>query len=450
MRQVFSPFLLVACSLWATASEAQVCGCARPRTACSAFWNAEAVFVGRVEAMSRVSGSSLARAQRRKVSFTVMESFRGASTRTFDVVTPSGACGFSFQIGRSYFVYAQRSEESADLTTTKCSGTRPMDDAATDVMYARAFKEGRAPLGQIGGQVLLAYRDLAGLTLRSRPLEPMAGIRLRMTKDGTTSETITDPAGEFAVESRGAGRHVIDLDLPDGYYSEFASKDLDLPDVRSCGDVRAIVYHDGRVTGRVTDFSGRPIAGLTLELGVRSGREDRSRRDMIRTVSGADGWYEFVRIPPGRFAVGVSTEGDRQGSENQPRMLHPGVERMADATSVMVGPGTRVRLPDFTLPAHVRYVQVSGFVVDPDGVPAADVRVYLKGRGEDDYIVSEAVKTDTSGRFAIAALGGRAYRLFAERLRPGDRLHRIDSSDPLPVSAIEGLKPFRLMLRRRY
>jgi hypothetical protein len=123
---------------------------------------------------------------------------------------------------------------------------------------------------------------------------------------------------------------------------------------------------------------------------------------------------------------------------------------MADSTPVLVGPGARVRLPDFKLPAHVRYVQVSGFVVDPDGVPAPGVRVYLKGRGEDDYIVSEAVKTDASGKFAIAALGGHAYRLFAERLRPGDRMHRIDSSDPQPVSAIEGLPPYRLTLQRRY
>ena len=73
-----------------------------------------------------------------------------------------------------------------------------------------------------------------------------------------------------------------------------------------------------------------------------------------------------------------------------------------------------------------------------------------RGRADDDFIVSEGVKTDGSGRFTIAALGGREYRLFAERLRPGDRAHRIDSTDPLVLSAIEGLKPVRLTLQRRY
>ncbi len=317
MRQIFSALLLVACSVWATASEAQSCACVRPRTPCLAFWNAEAVFVGRAESMSRVS-SSLTRAQRKKVSFTVKESFRGASTRTLDVLTPSGGCGISFQLGRSYVVYAERSDVSADLTTTTCSGTRLIDDAATDVTYGRAVKEGRATPGQISGHVQLAYRDLAGSIVRSRPPEPMPGMRLRVTKDGTTTETVTGPAGEFAVESRGAGRHVIDLDLPAGYYSEAASKDLDLTDVQSCADILAVVHHDGGVTGRVMDFNGRPIAGLTLELGVRSGREDRSRREVIRTVSGAGGWYEFVHIPPGRFAVGVSSEARSSGNREAP------------------------------------------------------------------------------------------------------------------------------------
>jgi Carboxypeptidase regulatory-like domain len=383
------------------------------------------------------------------VRFFVIESFRGGSAESVDVLTAPGGCGFSVQIGRSYFVYAHRSSESADLMTSVCSGTRAIDEAAADLLYARAFKEGRAPLGHIGGQVLLAYRDLAGLAVRSRVPEPMAGIAVRVTKDGMTSETATDPAGEFAVESRGAGRYLIDVELPDGCYSEGASTEIDLPELASCRDIRATAYHDGRVTGRVTDFTGRPIAGLTLELGVKNGREDRGR-DLVRTVSAVDGSYEFARIPPGRFLLGVSAERDRQGTEKHARIFHPGVERIADATSVIVGSGNRVRLPDLRLPRHVQYVQVSGFVVDPDGAPASGVRVYLKGRADDDYIVSEGVKTDGSGRFTIAALGGRDYRLFAERLRPGDRAHRIDSTDPLLLSAIEGLKPVRLTLQRRY
>ena len=50
----------------------------------------------------------------------------------------------------------------------------------------------------------------------------------------------------------------------------------------------------------------------------------------------------------------------------------------------------------------------------------------------------------------IAARAGTEYRLFAERTRPGGRSARVDSTDPMPLTATEGLAPVRLKLERRY
>jgi hypothetical protein len=54
------------------------------------------------------------------------------------------------------------------------------------------------------------------------------------------------------------------------------------------------------------------------------------------------------------------------------------------------------------------------------------------------------------GRFVIAARSGVDYILFAERSRPGERSGRVDSTDPLPVTATTVLPPLRLSLHRRY
>ena len=85
-----------------------------------------------------------------------------------------------------------------------------------------------------------------------------------------------------------------------------------------------------------------------------------------------------------------------------------------------------------------------------DGTPAEGARVYLKGPDETGYILSEPVITDHGGRFVMAGVEGRDYRVFAERSRIPDRPGPIDTTDQVLVTATEGLPPVRLVLRRRY
>ena len=49
-----------------------------------------------------------------------------------------------------------------ELTTNVCLRTREIEDAAADLAYVRALREGSAPPGRISGQVLVIPRDLAG------------------------------------------------------------------------------------------------------------------------------------------------------------------------------------------------------------------------------------------------------------------------------------------------
>ncbi len=131
-------------------------------------------------------------------------------------------------------------------------------------------------------------------------------------------------------------------------------------------------------------------------------------------------------------------------------MHHPGVEGASGATRVALTAGQRFELADFRLPASHAYVPISGVVFDADGAPAEGARVYLKGVGENERIVSEPVIADFMGRFVIAARAGTDYALFAERARPGGSASRVDSADEVRVTAVAGLNPVRLTLVRRY
>jgi len=133
-----------------------------------------------------------------------------------------------------------------------------------------------------------------------------------------------------------------------------------------------------------------------------------------------------------------------------PRVYFPGVETLAASARLTLGSGERASLPDFRMPVRHRFVAVSGVVFDTAGRPAEGARVYLRGAGDDDRIVSEPVPADFMGAFVIAARAGAAYQLFAERLRSDGGSTRVESSDPVTFTAGDGLKPIRLTLERRY
>jgi protocatechuate 3,4-dioxygenase beta subunit len=393
-------------------SARQECGCARVERPCSAYWADAAVFVGRVESVTREAGT-------RRVRLAVVESFRGVSASTVDVLTgPAGQrCSLPFKPGREYLVYASHSAPAGDLTATACSRTRGIEDAGADLAYARAIKDGAPVPGRITGQVLLGRRDIDGRALRMA--EPIANVNVRLTKDDGADVVTTNQAGDFAIEARSAGNYTVRVDVPDGYYADHPSSTVELRDARGCADVRTTLYPNGVIAGRVIDPSGRPIAGLTIEIATATLRQRR------KTITDRDGRYEMTRLPPGRFVVGTNA---------------------VSASRVTLAAGQRVALGDFRIPAHIKYVSVSGFVLDVDGTPAEGARVYVRGIAEGDHIVAEPATVDFLGRFVIAVLAGADYQIFAERSRPP----RTDSTEPVHVIATEGLKPLRLVLRRRY
>lgn len=408
---------------------------------CAAYWNAAAVFVGRVEAVKR-SGST------RVASFAVLDGFHGATSSVIDVATAPAArehC-LPLKVGREYFVYAQRVDpangSTAALTTNLCSLTREVEDAGADLAYARAVKQGNAPAGFISGSVLVFPRTLAGKHGGITALPP-AAITVTVSYDDATDTTVTD-RGEFRVASRGAGTYRVSVNVPAHFYSDAPVSTVTLRDARSCANVDVALHDNGHITGRVVDSAGRPVAGLTLELGVAGSGQGR------RTVTGRDGRYALARIPSGRFVLSVPAGPSRASSGRSIRLFHPGVGTAAAATRVVLAAGEHLDLADFRIPAEQRYVPVSGVVFDADGTPAEGARVYLKGVGEDDRIVSEPVAVDFVGRFVIAALSGTDYLLFAERTRPEGRASRVDSTDQLRLTVVEGLKPVRLTLERRY
>jgi hypothetical protein len=118
-------------------SGARACTCGELLDPEPAFDASDAVFEATVQAV-RVAGTE------REVDMTVVRSWKGVQTRSVVVWTfaSEALCGYPFQIGGSYLVYAvDTSGLGSDprWSTSVCRRTRPMSEAAEDL----AFLSGR-------------------------------------------------------------------------------------------------------------------------------------------------------------------------------------------------------------------------------------------------------------------------------------------------------------------
>lgn len=72
------------------------------------------------------------------VTFEVSRSYRGTQPDEVQIETGLGAgdCGFDFEAGRQYLVYAD-ADENGHLSTSVCSGTALLEDSAANLAYLR-------------------------------------------------------------------------------------------------------------------------------------------------------------------------------------------------------------------------------------------------------------------------------------------------------------------------
>ena len=148
--------------------------CITPGPPCHEFWRASAVFAGRVISVTDDTEkwswpSSLNSKEPIKpldpstavhVVFEVSEPFRGVSESKIEVRTGSRGHkvgwseAFDFRVGQEYIVYAHRSQSGPYLSTSACTRTSRIENAAEDLAYARSLATSTATGARIFGKVV--------------------------------------------------------------------------------------------------------------------------------------------------------------------------------------------------------------------------------------------------------------------------------------------------------
>ena len=112
-------------------NSAFACSCIPPRTPTESLNESAAVFSGEVIDISE--NGYVEEQYGYKVKFDVERSWKGDSVETLSVLTGYGGgdCGYGFEIGEKYLVYAYSSEGS--LNANICSRTTPLANAQEDL-----------------------------------------------------------------------------------------------------------------------------------------------------------------------------------------------------------------------------------------------------------------------------------------------------------------------------
>jgi hypothetical protein len=320
-----------------------------------------------------------------------------------------GDCGYPFQTGSEYVVYAYKNSDGR-LETGICSRTRPLAEAGDDVAYFHSMVSGTL-------RVQTAYPGLPGKS-DAAIIAERSGSRYRST---------TNAAGE-----------ALFANLPAGDYRIHAESDGDLPDdpgvqLHSKGCVSLTLFRALRLVGCVTTRSGEPAGRIEVQTRSMQGLQGESR------MTDPQGRYEIRIVRPGQYYLGVSLNHSPSRDTPYPRWFYPGTGDPSLATTIDFSGQPETRTYDFTLPDQQSRRTIDGFVLRRDGQPMPRAVVTVL---DDSQNVAAQAFTDLKGFFSLAVFSGMPYRLHT--VWPGNT--PVDAASAVPIDIAPGSEPLNLEL----
>lgn len=212
------------------------CDCVNAGPPCKAFKATPNVFTGRVTRISTIQvkmPSSVGYPQQ-LVQLQIARNYRGQEGKsTVEVVTGEGGgdCGFSFEEGKQYLVYAYPHAASGELYTGICQRTRLLSGADEDLEYL-ANKDDPAHGAGIEGSVEELSRDRHNITQVAGML---AGVPLEIVGNGGRWTAVTGADGKFRVWGLKPGSYRITAMWGKKFAADSQTVKLE---PRSCADLR--------------------------------------------------------------------------------------------------------------------------------------------------------------------------------------------------------------------
>jgi hypothetical protein len=276
-----------------------------------------------------------------KVTLSVSERFRGAAGDSLVVRTELGtdACGYPFEVGHEYLVFANEYKENVTVTT--CYATQPAKMAMARIQQLRALRDGTT------------LPDLYGFVgthpLRWDPngweqVQPMPGLTVTAQSDSAEYRVQTGDDGLYAFRGLPAGRYQLSTAAPPGrraFWGGSAEHPGASPGVPCAMNFE--VFWDGLISGTVVGRDGQPASGMITA--QYTGPETMPAGPFGGQVK--DGGFEILRLPPGRYRLMFLPI--IAGRPAGPAVYYPGTQPQSAAALIDVGEGAHVNGLLFTI-----------------------------------------------------------------------------------------------------
>jgi hypothetical protein len=267
-----------------------------------------------------------------KVTLSVSEPFRGAVVGTLVVRTGPGDCGYPFEVGHEYLVFAN--ENQGNVTVTICSATQPSKMAVARIEQLRAFRDGTT-LPDVYGFV--GTHPLRSNQAGWEQVQPMAGLTVTARSDSAEYRTQTADNGLYGFHGLPAGRYQLSVGAPPGRRALWGGG-AEHPGTGS-GSPCAMnfeVFWDGFISGTIVRRDGQPASGMITA--QYAGPEPAD----FFGAQVKNGRFEILRLPPGRYRLMFS----RPAGEP---VYYPGTQTRDAAALIEVGEGAHVEGLMFTI-----------------------------------------------------------------------------------------------------
>ncbi len=452
MQRLKLSAVLLLCFLFAVlAARGDACVCVMTMEGthpCQLYRDASAVFLGQVINIGPMTpvnqspdGQTMYTMRDVVVQFSIEEGFRGVAGQTVDLYLTGTSCDFSFQKGERYFVYARRDPTTQKLHAGSCSGTQLFSYAARDLAYARAVVRGeKSP--DIFGSVVRQVRQDAADYVRTVGI---AGIKVILQSADHNVAVFTDSEGHFEIAGLPAGHYRARAEIPQNLRLTYRTEqELEVGEGR-CSGVAFVTTLLSRITGRLADADGKPVADVQINLVPVDANNKPVDTDMDYQANTAmDGRYSFDTLCPGRYVVAINPKGTpRMNEQPYRRTYYPSAVDLAQAVVMTLNEGQDVSLDDFHLPRRLVEASIEGIVSWPDGRQALEAMVSLEFT---DQLWTEGFKqVDEQGHFSLKCYEGFKYIVHAEVRQSGSAIH----AAPVEITVVKQNKPVALILNQQ-
>jgi hypothetical protein len=158
-------------------------------------------------------------AQGRRVRFKVKTTFRGekedsGDEESLEVWTDAGDCGYDFQEGETYLVYADEDEETDRINTSVCYRNRRLSDAGDDLAYLFFYLNGGDESARLEGFVTsdeFYQRDLDKAHDPEKVKLPAPGVILELNSGQGRLYTQSDRDGRFIFDGLAGGEYSVSV-----------------------------------------------------------------------------------------------------------------------------------------------------------------------------------------------------------------------------------------------